>query len=446
MLNLQERCQFARVVAHALCLLGLVGCAEGGASMTDAGIADADASVSPCVPKPPENASPERCNATGSDGKPTCEQWVKVEPADTTCGDGSQYKFFVNFTPRSDNLVVMFEPGGACWDYESCTGAARGAANPNGISDEHMANYQFLNLLRRTDDNPARDYNMVFVSYCTGDVHAGDKVATYDNPAGGPALTYHHSGLANTQKVIDYLQERFPDVPQLLVTGCSAGGLGAAQNYAFVREGLSGTQCSYLLDDSGPAFHSSGPSQQLHRKVREAWNLDTLFGKLASVLDVKERELAGNYGLLNTALADHYRSDRFALSAYRMDFNYSLYSYERFFPDATPDDIHEKYWTDLKALMRTYDSRDNLAYYVPYFRNDNCSHCVSIPPIGHDTTTVLTMPWLGSDIASDSVNMKGFVERLLDDAKPLQSYVEDKRAGADFTSEELQKCLTPEAD
>src|ERR1041384_2991915 len=78
----------------------------------------------------------------GTDGNPprdTYFTWQKVELPGTTCGNGSQYKMFVNFSNTSDNLVVVLEPGGACWDYNSCTGknGIRGAANVNGLADNH---------------------------------------------------------------------------------------------------------------------------------------------------------------------------------------------------------------------------------------------------------------------------------------------------------------------
>ena len=70
----------------------------------------------------------------GRDPQPAArsyETWIKIEPPGVVCGNNSQYKFFANFSDKSDNLVVVFEPGGACWDYDSCTGknGIRGAAN-----------------------------------------------------------------------------------------------------------------------------------------------------------------------------------------------------------------------------------------------------------------------------------------------------------------------------
>src|SRR5262249_15846727 len=147
---------------------------------------------------------------------PKCGDWIKVEPPGAICGDGSQYKFFVSYSGKSNDLVVSFEPGGACWDYESCSGKTRvrGPANPHGIQDDHMNTYQYLNLLQRTDQNPVKDYNQVFVPYCTGDIHSGDNVVTYTSEgpvdggtgAGGTdSITFHHNGHRNTLAVIDWM-------------------------------------------------------------------------------------------------------------------------------------------------------------------------------------------------------------------------------------------------
>ena len=160
-----------------------------------------------------------------------------------------------------------------------------------------------------------------------------------------------------------------------------------------------------------------------------------------SISDIKM-----DYALINVAIAEKYPHDRLSLSAYRMDLNYSLYAYQRFFPGSTEASIHALWWQDLQSLMTTYDGQANLAYYLPFFRSDNCSHCVSIPPIGNapivptDNNVVLNQPWLGSGIAADMIDLKQFSVDLLDDKKPLKSYVEGMKQ-EDFTPAIAAACM-----
>src|SRR5690242_6763383 len=70
---------------------------------------------------------------------PEYEKWLKVEIPGTVCGNNSQYKFFVNYKEGAKDLTIMLEPGGACWDYDGCSGKTDlGAAHPDGISDDLM--------------------------------------------------------------------------------------------------------------------------------------------------------------------------------------------------------------------------------------------------------------------------------------------------------------------
>jgi hypothetical protein len=400
----------------------------------------------PSVPCAADESAPvpsSRCSTDPSiSARPSCGQWQKIELPELTCGNGSQYKFFVNYSDKSNNTVLLFEGGGACWDFASCSGGVRGAANATGIPDTHMDRAQYMNLLRRDETNPLKDWNMVFVPYCTGDVHTGSKVATYANPDGGAALTYRHVGHDNMLAIVAWMKTQFTPIPKLLVTGYSAGGIAALQNYYYIREGLP-AQCGYLLNDSGPAFHSDGPSKQVQAQTRGAWGIDALLEDFKGTLPVSLAELKADVGLLNTALADKYPGDRLSMTVFEMDLNYSLYSYERFFPGIDEARVHELWRGELSKLLATYETRPNLSYYVPYFRHDNCSHCVSIPPIGHDTNTIFMTPWLGTEIEQDGVTLRDYVELLIDDARPLRNYREDAMPDEKFTAEESAMCMKP---
>src|SRR5690606_20210465 len=62
-----------------------------------------------------------------------------------TCGNGDPYKFFVQFNTGATDLTVALEPGGACWDYESCNYQA-GVLNPvrlEAVPDDLMINIDY---------------------------------------------------------------------------------------------------------------------------------------------------------------------------------------------------------------------------------------------------------------------------------------------------------------
>lgn len=302
--------------------------------------------------------------------------WIKVEPPGVTCGDGSPYKMFVNYSNQSDNLVVVFEPGGACWDYDSCAGrnGIRGAANPNGIPDDHWEIAPFISpfLSRFDDTNPSRTWNMVYVPYCTGDVHTGLATVTYPGGGADPDLTFRHEGHAVVQEVVRWIDASFTHVPKLLATGCSAGGVGSLANYKFLREGVRAIEKGYLLNDSGPIFPSSGYSQPLHSMIRAAWSLDALQPLLPPNFTFDDM------GTINTAVADAFPGDRIATTFFRRDMNFSLYSYERFYGFPPKEEILRMWDADTQLLTAQYDTRDNLDYFIPYYRDINDSHCTTV--------------------------------------------------------------------
>jgi hypothetical protein len=345
-------------------------------------------------------------------------EWIKVEPEGAVCGNGSQYKFFVNYSATSNDLVVVFEPGGGCWDYDSCTGrnGIRGAANVDGIPDNHYELAPFLSpfFVRDFDENHTKDWNYVYVPYCTGDVHTGNNVITYEDETGdSPPVEFHHAGHDDVAKVIAWMAGEFTDVPKMLVTGCSAGGAGAITNYQFLRQGLPGVRRGYLLDDSGPIFPAGGYSDMLHDKIRTAWNLDPLLGDLPDGFDPND------FGSINTALASEFPDDRLATTFFRRDMDYSLYSYERFYDYPAKEEIMEMWWADTQNLIAQYDEVDNLAYYIPYFRDINDSHCTTL------------FSYTSSDIAELGLELDDFVTNLLDDTQPLISALESVQPGED---------------
>jgi hypothetical protein len=314
--------------------------------------------------------------------------WEKVALPGTQCGNGSQYKFFARRT-SSPNLLFFFEGGGACWDFDTCSGRAGvlGAANPNGIADDYMTQFtaKFVSPLvngadpglplRARTDLVTKDWNIVYMPYCTGDVHIGNRTATYVDTTGGqPPLTWNHAGYTNTTAAIQWAHGQFPAVNKLLVTGFSAGGTATAAGYFFVRNGIQ-PQRGYYLDDSGPIYpapSASFNSRPLHDTIRAAWALDSVFAGLPATFD------RNDFGSINRMVALAFPGDQIAYTGYNRDFNYSRFSYERFLTPTDKESVLSFWDEDEDNLIAQFDGFANTSYFIPFERQINASHCSTI--------------------------------------------------------------------
>jgi hypothetical protein len=103
----------------------------------------------------------------------------------------------------STDLVVFLQGGGACWDFFTCGGApelvpktaSTGPFGPAEFARDIHDKYPRSWVRRENLPDTLRDATVVFVPYCTGDVHSGDAVTTYAPPLPGrEPVTWHHVG------------------------------------------------------------------------------------------------------------------------------------------------------------------------------------------------------------------------------------------------------------
>jgi hypothetical protein len=187
-------------------------------------------------------------------------------------------------------------------------GRARSVRRPRvrrrggGLHQQHLD--------RNDTNNPFADWNLVFVPYCTGDVHAGDNDANYNG------MTYHHRGRANLRAFLRRLGVTFtPD--KMVFSGSSAGGFGAGMNYHLARQTFPGGQ-GYLLDDSGPPLIGDA----LRSDLRQAWYTSW---RLGPALDDICPGCKDDFSMLLTALAGLHPDDRLALLSSIQDATISTY-------------------------------------------------------------------------------------------------------------------------
>jgi len=100
--------------------------------------------------------------------------------------------------------------------------------------------------------------------------------------------------------------------------------------------------------------------------------------------------------------------------------NFSLYSYERFYNFPPKAEILRMWDADTQLLVQEYDTRSNLYYFLPYYRDINSSHC----------TTVLN--FAGSDIQDHNMTLAQWVNDFVGD-KQVESMMEAPVPGEDGT-------------
>lgn len=206
-------------------------------------------------------ASPQEAPARSSD-------WTRVAPGgDTTCALDAPYSFFHRDGTDPSRLVVYFQGGGACWDWVSCSGMF-----DTRVDDDELS--QFRGILDRSNpENPFKDFAMVFVPYCTGDVHIGDASRRYgDDPASRPVA---HRGARNARAVLAWLAAQKRSPRTVVVTGTSAGSYGALFHTPSLARMYPAARI-VMIGDSGVPLLSD------NRKVLQSWGADEVLAQLWS--------------------------------------------------------------------------------------------------------------------------------------------------------------------
>jgi hypothetical protein len=165
-------------------------------------------------------------------------------PADCMCSDGSEFTFFVH---KGDPAKVVFylEGGGACFDGSTCgpdsNSFKRTVGHDDGLADLDAGIFDFDNPA-----NPFRDWSVVFVPYCTGDVHIGNATTDYGN-----GTVVQHKGYVNGTTALDATKDLFPKATQLVFAGESAGSVPTPLYAGLGRDLYPAATIKVLADGSG---------------------------------------------------------------------------------------------------------------------------------------------------------------------------------------------------
>jgi len=197
--------------------------------------------------------------------------WTWIDVPSAQCRDGSATGFGIRINPKSTKLMIFFAgPDGACFNPSSCTDNA-GAVSfdvADFVSLKNTAGN--LGIFDTTNmDNPVRDWNAVFIPYCTGDRHTGNRTGNVKNGPQGQLFV----GFANVGHYMERIVPTFPNLTDVLVTGVSAGGFGALYNYDRIARDFCPVPVT-LIDDSGPPMSSLYIASCLQQRWRDLWGVD----------------------------------------------------------------------------------------------------------------------------------------------------------------------------
>jgi hypothetical protein len=234
-------------------LLAVVAC-DGGASSTDSAAPSADGAASDAP------AVAATCDFSGLDET----DWTWIPVAGTECASGTGSGIGVFPRAASTKLLIYFMGGGGCYSQASCDGGQ--AANLDGYGEAKLRQETDMFaagsvLDRASAANPFRDWTWVFIPYCTGDFHTGNRIASYGR---------RHVGFVNVQRDLEVIRARFGCAEHVVVAGTSAGGFGSTFHFTRIGEAFPGAALD-LVDDSGPFMRDAYMTDFHQGTLREAW-------------------------------------------------------------------------------------------------------------------------------------------------------------------------------
>ncbi len=203
--------------------------------------------------------------------------WNKLSAGgDTLCSDGSAFHFFARPGDPA-KLLIYFQGGGACWTGRTCDRDLDPTYRPIAIAElieaqpgqprPQRAMGGIFDFTRA--DNPVADYSMLFVPYCSGDVHIGDRLSHYRAPTApdhqAHEFTVQHRGYRNAMAALEWAFDAFEAPAEIFVTGSSAGSIPSPFYAHLVQTHYPAARVTQLGDGAGGYRRSEDndlPSEQ----------------------------------------------------------------------------------------------------------------------------------------------------------------------------------------
>ncbi len=189
-------------------------------------------------------------------------EWHAVKG--TVCRDGSEAGYFLKRRVFDERVVMLLGPGGACFNVLTCE------LNPRSVGNQFPKD---LGIFAQRDDNPVRDWNQIYVPYCSGDNFGGNRSDVFIL---GMLKKQNFLGHKNLKLILDDVAATLPTMEHLVFGGMSAGGFGSILNYVDVRKRFPQVPVT-LLDDSGVPLEDEFIAPCLQKRFRTTWGLNESF-------------------------------------------------------------------------------------------------------------------------------------------------------------------------
>lgn len=172
----------------------------------------------------------------------TVGPWESIPGGGCVCSDGSPFELWERSADPT-KVVLFLEGGGACFSELTCGPFSPIYTRNLELGEEPGSSGIFDPT---NPENPLADHSFVYVPYCTGDVHLGDRVNEYSD-----TVTIDHNGFDNASKGLETVLASYPDVEQLVVAGSSAGSIPAPTFAGLAADRLPAADIIAFGDASG---------------------------------------------------------------------------------------------------------------------------------------------------------------------------------------------------
>jgi hypothetical protein len=314
-------------------------------------------------------------------------EWVWNEVAGSQCRDGSPAGFWYKRSAASKNVMIYLEGGGVCFSPQFCALNPKNvrermygdvfpppptAGDPMAIrmesSSTPFAPYTGGIFDLSNASNPVRDWNIVSIPYCTGDVFGGTRSDAVV-PGDTSGAKQQFVGYRNMQKFLGRIIPTFKDAGRVLLAGSSAGAFGAGLSFNQTQDGFSqvGSAKVSIVMDSALIFTDAFLDPCLQKQWRDLWGLNA-----ALPPDCPECQPAsgGGFWKLIPFSARKFANARLGMisgqhdSIMRLFFSLGENQCTAPFPLLEPADKYEAAITDLRAVAAADPAAARFSTYV----------------------------------------------------------------------------------